>query len=165
MNTQTLRKLPFALALLFTTSFLAAFPMWAADSDDFNDGNDIGWRRNDPISEIGGTYAQHFLTNGAYRIRALASPAPGTGGVGPGRAGSLRTNITYTNFYASVDLVNWDTNLTQSVGMISHIRDVGLGKTDGYALTFNFRSDHTGFGEIDVTRFMNENPALGRTCH
>lgn len=150
---------PSALVVLLTLCPLGGLRAGAAESDDFNDGNDTGWRRYDPISAIGGTHAQFTFPNGGYRIKGLASPAPAS--VGPGRAGSIRTNITYTNFYASVDIVDWDTNLTHSIGMIGHVRDIGLGMTDGYALTFNFDSDHSGNGDIDVTRFQNEDPNQG----
>src|SRR5580765_2305954 len=61
-------------------------------SDDFNDGNDDGWTRYDPIS-TGGFPAQNQWTfpSGGYRLQAAATPsAP----LGPGRVGSLRqTNV------------------------------------------------------------------------
>lgn len=158
-----LRSLRHALrpvfVVLLTSCLLAAPPARAAESDDFNDGNDAGWLRYDPISAIGGTYAQYFLTNGGYRIRALASPSPVN--YGPGRAGSIRTQTSYTNFYASVDVVDWNPALTQSIGMLGHVRQIGLGATDGYALTFNFDSDHSGNGDIDINRFLNEDPNQG----
>jgi hypothetical protein len=157
LTTPRLWTSAFAVALLLNVSLGSSRAALAPEFDDFNDGDDVAWLRYDPLSGIGGTHAQFFLTNGGYRIRALASPIPAS--YGPGRAGSIRTQIIYTNFYASVDLVAWNTNLTQSVGLIGHARELGLGMTDGYALTFNFGSDHSGNGNIDITRFLNENPA------
>ena len=75
-----------------------------AQSDDFNDGNDNGWTRYDPISAVAGPRATYSFPNGGYRIQTLASPAPSQ--LGPARAGSLRTEVTYTNFFVSVDLID-----------------------------------------------------------
>jgi hypothetical protein len=127
-----------------------------AQTDDFNDNNDLGWTRYDPI----GSHPQFpdqatfTVTNGAYRIQTAASPLPGT--VGPARAGAIRTDVSYTDFYATVDLVDWDETLQQSVGILARIRNPGLGMTDGYVLTYNFRGQ-----DIDITRFTGEDPDGG----
>ncbi len=127
-----------------------------AQSDDFEDGNDIGWTRYDPI----GSHPQlpdiatFSVVSNAYRIRTVASPLPTV--VGPARAGGIRQDVTYTDFYAAVDLVDWDETLQQSVGILARVREVGLGTTDGYVLTYNFRGK-----DIDITRFTEEDGAGG----
>lgn len=126
-----------------------------AQADDFNDGNDTGWTRYDPISAaVPPGVASYSFVNGGYRIRTAPSPLPSA--VGPGRAGSIRRDVTYTDFYATVDLVDWDETLQGSVGILARVSDIGLGATDGYVLTYNFRGK-----DIDITRFTNEDPAGG----
>lgn len=127
-----------------------------AQSDDFNDGNDAGWTRYDPI----GSHPQlpdiatFGVVSNAYRIRTTPSPLPEV--VGPSRAGGIRRDVSYTDFYATVDLVEWDDTLQQSVGILARVREVGLGTTDGYVLTYNFRGK-----DIDITRFTDEDGAGG----
>ncbi len=124
-----------------------------AQSDNFDDNNDAGWTRYDPI----GSHPQipdqatFTLSNGTYRIQTPPSPLPGT--VGPARAGSLRTEVTYTDFFISVDIVDWDDTTDQSFGMLARIKEPGLGATDGYAMTFNI-----GGSDFDITWFTNEDP-------
>src|SRR5437899_12480833 len=71
----------------------------SAQSDDFNDGNDNGWTRYDPLGDLGaGPQATFSFPNGAYRIQATKNPLFPSA-VGVARAGSLREDVTYTNFY------------------------------------------------------------------
>lgn len=123
-------------------------------SDDFNDGNDHGWTRYDPIGSVFGSIATFSFPNGAYRIRTAPSPAPTQ--VGPGRAGSLRLDVTYTDFFVAVDVVGWDPSLDQAFGLLARVRQVGLGTTDGYAMTWAQDGQ-----DIDITRFTNEDPTGG----
>lgn len=130
-----------------------------AQSDDFNDGNDnIGgtWFRYDPIGSHPSfpDQATYTFPNGGYRIRTMPSPSPAA--VGPGRAGSLRLDKTYSDFYLAVDIVDFDDTVNQAFGIIARCKEVGLGTTDGYAFTFDF-----GGGDTDITRFVNENPTSG----
>src|SRR5262245_17476741 len=99
-------KTPFLQPLsrlgLMTVTLLAlgsaASSMAQYVTDDFNDGNDNGWTHYDPVglivASVTGTYvpyASWTLTNGAYRIRAVPSPAPDQ--TGPARSGSLRSQV------------------------------------------------------------------------
>jgi len=127
-----------------------------AQTDNFDDNNDVGWTRYDPIGSHPQIPDQATFTvaNGAYRIQTAASPLPDT--VGPARAGAIRTDVNYTDFYATVDLVDWDETLQQSVGILARIKEPGLGMTDGYVMTYNFRGQ-----DIDITRFTDEDPSGG----
>ena len=100
--------------------------------DDFNDGNDSGWTRYDPIGAFG-NMAVYTFPHGGYRITA-----PGTGDpfVGGGRAGSLREDPSFSGFHIEVDLTDLDTSHSQAVGLLARIADPGLFTTDGYALTY-----------------------------
>src|ERR1043166_4305869 len=70
-----------------------------AQSDDFNDGNDNGWTRYDPLGGLGlGAQATYTFPNGGYRIQAMSNPAFPSA-VGPARAGSVRQDVSYTDFY------------------------------------------------------------------
>ena len=136
--------------LLFTSS--PAF----GQTDNFDDNNDVGWTHYDPIGSHPALpdIATFTVANGTYRIQTTASPAPST--VGPARAGGVRMDVTYTDFYATVDLVDWDETLQQSVGILARVKEPGLGQTDGYVLTYNFRGQ-----DIDITRFTDEDPNGG----
>jgi hypothetical protein len=127
-----------------------------AQSYDFDNGNDSGWTRYDPISEsgLGGVATWTFPNGNSYRIQTAPSPLPGT--VGPGRAGSVVTEFTYASFYISVDIVNWDPTLDQAIGVMGRVSEIGLGTTDGYAMTYSVLD-----GNIDITRFTNEDPNGG----
>ena len=130
--------------------------------DNFNDGDDTGWFRYDPIGMIpgmpSGVGSWSFPGDNTYRVQTAPSPLPQLppNGVGPGRAGSLRTDVTYSDFYLSVDIVNWNTNLDQAIGLVARMSDLGPGMSDGYALTYQVAD-----GDIDITRFENENPSGG----
>ena len=132
----------------FAVLVLAALPaLLYAQSDDFEDGNDNGWTHYNVIGV--GSYT---VANGGYRLRTSPSPNPAI--YGPGRTGALHTDITYTDFYISVDIVNWDTNLNQAFGILARCTDIGPGSTDGYALTWD-----RGGRDLDISIFTNEVPA------
>ncbi len=127
-----------------------------AQIDNFNDGNDTGWTRYDPIgSFLGSSFATFAFPSGGYRISTPASPAPGT--VGPARAGSFREDVTYTDFYITVDVVNWNASLDQAFGIVARATDIGPGSTDGYAFAYA-----AGDRAIVITGFTNENPTGGQ---
>jgi hypothetical protein len=120
-----------------------------AQSDNFNAGNDTGWTHYDPFSGFGAP-ATYSFPSGGYQIQSALSPSPGT--LGPSRAGSLRTDQTYTDFSVSYDLVDWNNSLNQAFGVLGRVTNPGLGTTDGYALTYS-----TG-GSIDISRITGETP-------
>jgi hypothetical protein len=127
---------------------LVAFPVLLhAQTDDFNDGNDTGWARFNPIGV--GSFS---VVNGAYRLRT--SPSPDPVNFGPGRAGALRADVPYTDFYVTVDIVDWDTNVNQAFGILARCTEIGPGTTDGYAMTWD-----AGGRDLDISIFTNERPA------
>ena len=121
-----------------------------AQSDNFNDGNDNGWTRYDPIGTVVPGFAKYEVVNGAYRISVPVSPNPA---FGPARAGAVRDDVTYSDFFVSVDVVNWNENVDQAFGILASVKEPGLGSTDGYVMTYDF-----GGQDIDITWFTDENP-------
>lgn len=146
---------PPARTLIVTTALclavLAGVSTGQSQSDDFNDGNDTGWTRYDPLAGFGAPATFSFPGGNSYRIQAGVSPNPGL--LGPGRAGSVRADQTYTDFSASFDLVDWDNAQDQAFGLLARISQPGLGTTDGYAFTYS--TD----GSIDISRILDEAPS------
>lgn len=121
-------------------SYVLAFLCWAnttrAQSYNFNNGSDTGWTHYDPMASFGAPGSFTF-PNGGYRIVASPVPTnPGSSALGPSRAASYVPSTSYTDFYESVDIVNWQTNSSEAFGLLAHLSTVGLQTTSGYALTF-----------------------------
>src|SRR5437667_863442 len=98
-----------------------------AQSDDFSSGNDTGWTRYDPLAAFGGG-ATFSFPNGGYRIQVPGSPDVNS--LGQARAAALHTDVTYTNFAVSVDVVDLDESLGQAIGVLARIRNLGRGTAD-----------------------------------
>src|SRR3954470_788941 len=141
----------FSFNLLLALSLIGlAAASWAQSvTDDFNDAADDGWTRYNPINTGSWT-----LSGGAYRIQSSASPAPST--AGPGRAGSIRTTETYTQFSVSVDIVAWDNSLDQIFGLITRVGTPGAGTTRGYAFTYATRTGRNAAGQLQILRIASE---------
>ncbi len=139
---------------LIATLLLLASPVSfdvVAQSDDFNDGNDVGWTRYNPLGPLGGS-ASYGFPSGAYRITAPASPSPEL--LGPARAGSLFPAATFRRARVEVDLFGWLPTLTQSAGVFARAAELGLGTTTGYTYNYNVLS---GFHQINLV--LRENAA------
>jgi PEP-CTERM putative exosortase interaction domain len=116
---------------------------------DFNSGSDSAWERYDPFGS-----ATFSLADSAYRIQADPSPSEE---FGPGRAGSILTGVTVSDFTISVDLVNWDAGLQQSFGVVARVNNFGPGTTNGYF--FNYTpgpSAGRAKGEVEISVLQNE---------
>ena len=134
--------------LVAATLVLGSFDT-QAQSDDFNDGNDTGWTRYDPLAGFGAPATFSFPAGG-YGIQSGTSPNPLA--LGPGRAGSVRNDQVYSGFSVTFDVVNWNNTLNQAFGALARVNQLGLGTTDGYSFTYA-----TG-GSIDISRILNEGP-------
>jgi hypothetical protein len=122
--------------------------------DNFNDDDDVGWLRYDPIGSHPQLpdIASFEVVDGRYHITTTPSPAPTT--VGPGRAGALRQQQAYADFYISVDVVDFNDTVNQVFGILARIASVGLGTTTGYALTWD-----RGGQDLDISRIAGEVPS------
>jgi hypothetical protein len=146
-----------AMALAFTLLMtFAAFHDASAQSDNFDDGNDIGWIRHNPLTIVGAPAVISFPPDGmggkAYRINA---PAPPVSDAGPGRALVFQTNI-YSNFYAAVDVIAFDNSLNQAFGLVFRAENIGLGTITGYIFNYNPQQASGGRGQIQINRVTNE---------
>jgi len=133
-------------------------------SDNFNDGNDTtpapAWDHQDTIALAipspcysGATFT---FPTGGYR---LFSPVPCDLGAGRPRVSSLITNTVWSDFYISVDVINWDDTVRQLFGIAARINSPGLGTTAGYLLTWEEGSGtlpNTTGGDFDLLRIQGE---------
>jgi hypothetical protein len=149
------RSLPVGILFALCLALCGFGPPAVAQTDDFNDGNDTGWTRMNPLAGLpyGGTGTWSF-PGGAYRIQAAASLAPQT--AGPGRAGSIINNVNLTNFYLTCDIVDWDNSLDQIFGLLARVGNVGLGQTRGYAFTYATRAGRAAAGELQLLLINGE---------
>jgi hypothetical protein len=128
--------------------------------DNFNDGNDtspVAWTHYDPIYLAGQGQLPHQNTwlfpNGAYELKADASPDAGT--LGPARVGSIDSATVLTDFRVAVDIVNYDPSLDMALGFLTRAHNIGPGSTAAHALTFQTRPS---YHDIDLIRVNNESP-------
>jgi hypothetical protein len=139
-----------------------------AQSDDFNDGNDtapVAWTHYDAISTIFGASAQDTWTfpgGNTYRLQASAVANPGT--VGPARVSSFPTNV-YTDFYAAVDVVNWDNTYSQAIGLLGragNFGSFGFPNTRGYMFIYVNGGVSAGTDNfIAIARLQNDAQTRG----
>lgn len=163
----SLSRLSASAALLLTIGWhLNSF----AQSDDFNDGNDtapVTWTHYDAISTIFGAPAQDswtFPSGNTYRLQASASADPTS--TGPARVSSFPANI-YTDFYAAVDVVNWDNTYSQAIGLLGRAGSFGtfgLPTTHGYMFIYVNGGVSAGTDNfIAIARLQND--AQTRAIH
>ncbi len=130
-----------------------------AQSDDFNDGNDAGWVRFNPLSVVGTTPTYSFPNDSfggrAYRIQSPAPPVPNAG---PARAFTYRTNV-YSQLNAAVDIATFDNTLNQAFGILFRAENIGLGKTTGYVLNYDPQQASGGRGQIQINIVTGEQDA------
>src|SRR5437870_5732111 len=123
----------FLIALAVAMAFSCSV---RAQSDNFDDGDDTvnpAWTHYDPIGDLTGTPngSWTFPGSNTYRLQASADLV----GAGPGRIASTLTNV-YSDFYTTVDVVDWDDTLDQAFGILARLENVGLGTTIGYVFTY-----------------------------
>jgi len=145
---------PLHIPILAACLSLAGPATGLAQSDDFNDGNDAGWTRYDPLAGFG-LAATYSFPNGGYRLQTTYLTGQAQN---PGRAGSVLGG-NFSDFYAAVDVVNWNNSLPQSFGLLGRIGALGLQQTTGYAFTWDRGnpSSATG-GDVDISRITGEAP-------
>ena len=156
-NTGRARPVRFrALALLLLISALAGAGYGQVIRDDFNDGGSDRWTEYDPLGTagLGAAFASFSFISGAYRIQAFPSPAPTQ--LGPGRAGAYRETL-FTNFYVSVDVVNFDREGRPAFGLLARMTNASLGQTTGYSFTYD-PSTGPSESEVDFNKIQSESP-------
>ena len=140
------------VALLCAVALASQTTSVLAESDDFDDGDDVGWTRYSPLAPFG-VPGMFSFPSGGYRIQTTA-PSPSPAQLGAARVGSYRTT-SYTDFYISIDIVNWNDSLPQASGILARIGTPGLGTTTGYAFTWSRGTSATD-GDMDISRITAE---------
>ncbi len=129
-------------------------PVWpcAGQTDDFDDGNDTGWTRFDPIGQVTGQpYAVIQVQSGQYRLSSAPTPDPQAG---PARAASYRADTVYSDFVVVVDVVSWNAALDQAVGLLARLQpNPSIGDLGGYSLNYQ-----PGDSDIEINRLVSEQP-------
>jgi len=95
--------------LLYWLCLSSPASLHAQFNDNFDDGNDSGWTRLEPLKPHGGTTAFTFPAGNSYRMTSGASPAPAV--LGQSRVGSYRPDTGSSSFRISVDLIDADAAL------------------------------------------------------
>src|SRR5580765_990135 len=133
--------------------------------DDFNDGNDTApppaWVHHDPIADASvppACYSGATFTfpSGGYR---LFSPVPCVPDAGSPRVTSTLTESVWSDFYVSVDVLNWDDTVHQLFGIAARINTPGPGTTGGYLMTWEDGSaplPNSTDGDFDLLRIQGE---------
>jgi hypothetical protein len=143
------------VTLVACLSMLALPGSIQAQPDDFNDGNDDGWSPYAPLAALG-IPTVIAVENNRYRIQTTA---PTGSESNPGRAGSLRMDVSYSDFYVAADVVGWLDTTRQAFGLLGRINTPGLGQTAGYAFTYERGSGVTPTsGDMDISRLDGEAP-------
>ena len=150
-----MRARQFSLVALAAAVGLPALSLPGVEvRDGFDDGNDDGWTRSDPIGEtpFPGVMVWSFPDGSTYRLQGAASPDPGA--VGPSRGGSYRADCVYTDaFKVAVEVVGWGGGLQQDIGLLAMMDEVGVGSLDGYAFSYD-----TNARALFLNRLENEVP-------
>ena len=145
----------------------------SAQSDNFDDGDDNGWIRDNTIAPYGGINTYSF-PNGpfgkGYRIQCTSSAAllGACGSCGTARAFVYRTN-DYTDFYVAVDLIAWNNGLDQALVLLARGTGLtnqlspcplggtcppGFGTASGYVCNWDVNQDGATAGDFRGGQFQ-----------
>jgi hypothetical protein len=142
----SLRTASLALALA-----LCAPAGLRAQTDNFNDGDDSGWVHYDPLGAFLGVPQNTWsFASGRYRLQAAPTPNPAGG---PGRVGSLRQDVSYSNFHLEVDTLDWNPTGTNAFGLIARVQpNPGLGTLSGYTFGYVSGDNYLALVRVDGER-------------
>jgi len=145
---------------LVVLALLGGQSIATAQYDNYDDGDDITpvlWTHVDPVFVAsGGLSTPNTYDATAFKYQLVADASSGGLGLGPARTFSYPAD-NYTNFYVSVDLVDWSVATAQAIGLVARVSDVGPGTTDGYA--FGIAAGgviFSGANYIRILRLENE---------
>jgi hypothetical protein len=143
--------MPSRLPVLILWMLLPVWPC-TGQTDDFDDGNDSGWTRFDPIGQaVGQPFAVIQVQSGQYRLSSAPTP---DSQLGPARAGSYRADAVYSSFVVVVDVTSWNAALDQAIGILARLQsNPSIGTLGGYSLNYQ-----PGDLDIEINRLVNEQP-------
>ncbi len=156
-----LRKTGWLCAFAVAALIVSAPARVHADiSYNFNNGNDDGLTRYDPLATYGSGSTFTFPVvgpgNDAYQLTSGPSADPSL--LGPSRVGAVDRGATFTDFRESVDIVGWNASLDQGFGLVARATNIGLGTSDAYYLHYNPQTADVTSG-LDIDRIDNESVA------
>ena len=132
---------------------LMVSPTIQAQSDNFDDGDDVGWTHFTPAAS---TFSFPASSQGGlgYKIETInLAPA--------GRVASILSGSSIPDFTVSVDLVDWSNPLRQEMGVMARVQPgpwAGL-LPSGYSFIYVNRFS-SGSGGTDQLRIYKEGPAI-----
>ncbi len=144
----------FPLAAALGLALLAASgPRLAAQSFDFNSGNDSGWTRYSLPAIWAATFSFPDDGEGGKAYKIYAPPNAGDPyGLMNARAGSFRPDVSYSGrFSVGCDLLSWNAVWRQEAGLLFFISQPGLGTTDGYSATYS-----SAYHNLYISRILDE---------
>ena len=138
-------------ALLTLALALVAPANLQAQRDDFDDGNDVEWLQYDPLSsQVGVPQNTWTFPSGKYRLQAAPTPNPAGG---PGRVGSLRQDVSYSNFHLEVDVLDWNPSRTNALGLIARVQpNPAFFALNGYIFGYVTGDNYLALVRVDSER-------------
>ena len=141
--------------------------------DDFNRGNDgaqtspswpaPAWVHYDPLGGLGlppAIYSFPNVAGGDFSCK-IDAPAPPIPDGGSARAGSIRAEVSYSDFFASVDVSDWNDAQRMAFGILGRGQTIGLGTTTGYLYTYELGGGtlpSPTAGDTDISILQSEQP-------
>ena len=125
-------------------AFLALATTVGAQTDNFDSGGlnpAAGWAQvTNPNFPYSNSFPADVFGGHAFRLQA-GVPLSYSEGTGTARAAAVVTNVTYTDFYVAVDLVNWNSSTDTStndqyISLLARASGVDSGVLDGLILLF-----------------------------
>ena len=154
MNPASLTRTAFGTHFLVITAILST-SLWA-QTIRFDDGTDDGWTRFSPLDVVGAssvfTFPDDQMGGKGYRLQSPAPPVPDAG---PGRSFTYREE-SFTDFYAGVDIIDWNNDVNQAFGFLFRASKIGLGQTLGYVLNYDPQQGSGARGQIQFNIVTGE---------
>lgn len=133
-------------------SLIMIAPVARGQTDNFDDGDDVGWTRFTPAAS---TFSFPASSQGGlgYKLETThLAPA--------GRVGSILNGPSIPDFTVSVDLVDWSNSLRQEMGVMARVQPgpwAGL-LPSGYSMIYVNRFS-AGSGGTDQLRIYRDGPS------
>ena len=127
-----------------------------AQTETFDDSNDDGWTRFSPLDIVGASSIVSFPDDSAGgKAYRLQSPAPPVPDAGPGRTFTFREE-SLSDFYAAVDIIDWNNDVDQAFGILFRATSIGLGQTLGYVFNYDPQQASGARGQIQFNIVTGE---------
>ena len=86
-------------------------------------------------------------------LAGASNPNPAAG---PGRVGSFRQDVSYSNFHLEVDILEWNPDRTNAFGLIARVQpNPGFGAMNGYIFGYVSGDHYLALVRVDAERTRN----------